>query len=340
LKISNETKVGVISIFAIVLLVLGFNFLKGKKLWSDDIMIKGRYNNVQGLQNSNPIVINGMQVGSVYKITMDKNLRSIDVEMNITKDVNIPSNSIAVIKTNPLGTPSIEIMLGNSTNYLKSKDSILTETSGGMFGELLKKADPILFAVKTALGSVDTLVQKFNSVLDTSANNNIREMLANLNKVTASMLTSTASLNILLNAQSGALAKTLNNANAITGNFADNNDKINSIINNLDKTTSKFADINVQKTLDTLDKAVNEFKNIVKGFDNPNGTFGKILNDPTLYKNLASSGNKLNLLLDDIRINPKRYINISLFGKKVKNGPLLVPMVDTLNSPYYVEQAP
>ena len=76
---------------------------------------------------------------------------------------------------------------------------------------------------------------------------------------------------------------------------------------------------------------------MLTNFENPNGTFGRLMNDPTLYKNLASTGNKLNLLLDDVRINPKRYINISLFGKKKTGQVLLVPLPDTLNSPYYVE---
>jgi phospholipid/cholesterol/gamma-HCH transport system substrate-binding protein len=340
LKITNETKVGIIAVTSLVLLVLGFNFLKGKKLWSNDIVIKAKYNNVQGLQNSNPVIINGMQVGSVYKINMDKNLREIDVELNITKDVNIPNNSVATIKTNPLGTPSIEILLGNSTAYLKNKDSIATASSEGMLGDILKKADPILASVKTALGSVDTLVDNFNSVLDPNAKQNIAAMLANLKMVTASMVASTASLNTLLNTQNGALAKTLNNASSVTGNFAGNNEKINSIVKNLDKTSEKFSNINLQKTLDTLDRAINELKQMVSGLNNPNGTLGKLVNDPTLYKNLASSGNKLNLLLDDVRMNPKRYINISLIGRKAKGEPLLVPMVDTLNSPYYVEKLP
>jgi phospholipid/cholesterol/gamma-HCH transport system substrate-binding protein len=340
LKISNEAKVGVITIAAVSLLLIGFNFLKGKKMWSNDIVIKGKYGNVQGLQTSNPVVINGMQVGNVYKINMDENMREIEVEFNITKKVNIPTNSIATIKTNPLGTPSIEILLGNATTFLKNRDTIQTLSSGGMLGDLLKKADPILLEVKKALGSVDTLVDNFNSVLDPNAKNNVAAMLANLNRVTASMVASTASLGTLLNAQTGSLAKTLNNASAVTGNFAGNNDKINSMVNNLDKTTAKFANLNVQKTLDTLDRTISELKSLLIGFNNDNGTLGKLLNDPTLYKNLASSGNKLNLLLDDVRINPKRYINISLFGKKSKNNVLQVPMPDTLNSPYYVEKAP
>ena len=338
MKISNETKVGAITVISVAVLILGFNFLKGKKLWSSDTMITGKYGNVQGLQNSNPVIINGLQVGTVYKITTEKDMREILVDLNITKDIDIPKNSIAIIKSNPLGTTSVEIKLGDAVENLKNKDIILTETSGGLFDDVLKKVDPVLYEVRKAVSSIDTLLGNFNSVLDPKAKGNIAQVLANLNQVTASMVSSTASLNGLLNAQTGALAKSLNNVCSITSNFANNNEKINSVMSNLDKTTSKFATLNLNKTLDTLDRAVNELKSIISKFDNNNGTIGKLLNDPTMYQNLASSGNKLNLLLDDIRVNPKRYINISLIGKKQNNSPLLVPLPDTLNSPYYVEK--
>ncbi|MFN0083065.1 MAG: MlaD family protein [Ferruginibacter sp.] len=339
MKITNETKVGAITILSVAMLIMGFNFLKGKKLWSKDTTLRGKYGNVQGLQNSNPIIINGLQVGTVYKISTEKNMREILVDINITKDIDIPKNSIAIIKGNPIGTPSIEIKLGDAVENLKDKDIILTETSGGVFDEVLKKVDPVLYEVRKAVSQMDTLLGNFNSVLDPNAKGNIAAVLANLNKVTAAMVQSTASLNMLLNTQTGALAKSLNNVNSITGNFASNNDKINSVMTNLDKTTSKFATLNLNKTLDTLDRAVNDLKNIIGKFDKNDGTLGKLLNDPTMYQNLASSGNKLNLLLDDIRVNPKRYISISVFGKKQNNNPLLVPLPDTLNSPYYVEKA-
>ena len=338
MKISNETKVGAIAIVAVALLVLGFNFLKGKKLWSDDKMITGVYGNVQGLQNSNPIIINGLQVGTVYKITTDKNMRRIMVDMNITKDINIPKNSIAIIKGNPIGTTSIEIKLGDTTQYLKSKDTIYTESSSGVFEDVLKKVDPVLYEVRKAVTSIDTLLGNFNKILDPTAKNNIAGVLANLNRVTTSMVISTASLNTLLDTQSGALAKSLNNVSSITGNMAANNGKINSVVTNLDKTTSQLANLNFKKTLDTLDRTVNELKSMVSKFNNNNGTLGKLINDPTLYQNLASTGNKLNLLLDDIRVNPKRYVNISVFGKKQNNNPLLLPLPDTLNSPYYIKK--
>ena len=337
MKISNETKVGAIAVVAVAILILGFNFLKGKKLWSNDTMITGKYGNVMGLQNSNPIIINGLQVGTVYKITTDKNMRQIMVDMNITKDINIPKNSIAIIKGNPIGSTSIEIKLGDASMHLKDKDTIYTETTSGVFDDVLKKVDPVLYEVRKAVTSIDTLIGKFNTILDPAAQGNVASSLANLNRITAMLVYSTASLNTLLNTQSGALAKSLNNLNSITSNFATNNSKINSVVSNLDKTTQNFARLNFNKTLDTLDRTINDLRDIVAKFDNNKGTLGKLINDPTLYQNFTSSGNKLNLLLDDIRVNPKRYVNFSVFGKKQKNGPLQVPTPDTINSPYFIQ---
>ncbi len=338
MKITNETKVGAISIVSLLLLIVGFNFLKGKKIFSNDTILTAKYGNIEGLQNSNPVMINGMQVGAVSTINTDKDMRKIMVDLNITKDIHIPNNSVAVIKTNPLGTASIEILLGTASSFLKNKDSINTDVSTGLLAGVMGKVDPVLSGVKNAVKSADSLLTNFNSVLDPSAKANIAAMLANLNKVTASITASTTSLNTMLNAQTGALSKSLNNVSGITGNFANNNDKINSVVSNLDKTTAKFANLNLQKTIDTMDVAINNLKNLIANFSNSKGTLGMLMNDPTLYKNLASTGNKLNLLLDDVRMNPKRYINISLFGKKKTGEVLLTPLPDTLNSPYFVEK--
>ncbi len=338
MKISNETKVGAIAIVSIVLLILGFTYLKGKKLWGDSTTLFANYGNVQGLQKSNPVVINGLQVGTVFDIRTDKNMRNILIELNITKDVLIPTNSICIIKSNPISTPSLEIKLGSANTYLKSRDTILTEKSGGMFDEVLKNVDPVLFEVKRAIKSVDSLLYNFNTVLDPTAKNNISATLANLNAVTASMVQSTASLQSLLNTQTGALAKTLNNMSSITGNLAATNGQITNVVGNLDKATTKLAGLEFDKTMNTLNTTVEELRAMVGKMNSTDGSLGKIINDPVLYNNLASTGNKLNLLLDDIRINPKRYVSISVFGKKQKSSALMVPLPDTLNAPYYIEK--
>ncbi len=339
MKISNETKVGAIAIVVITLLILGFNFLKGNQLFTDNTILYCKYGNVQGLTPSSPVMINGLQVGTVKSITNDKNMRELLVTVSLSKDLNIPVNSVALIIPNPLSTTKMEIRLGDGNLYLKHKDTIVTEANKGIFDDVMKKVDPLLYEVKNAVSSLDTLLGKVNNVLDEKAKNNISSTLENLNSITASMLVSTASLQKLLNAETGALAKTLSNVNSITGNLATNNEKINSVVSNLDKTTGKLAQLDVQKTLTAVDSAINELKLMIAQFNNKNGTIGLLLNDPSLYKNLASTGNKLNLLLDDIRVNPKRYVAISVFGKKQKGEPLMVPLPDTLSSPYIIKKA-
>jgi phospholipid/cholesterol/gamma-HCH transport system substrate-binding protein len=338
-KISNETKVGVLAIIAITLLILGFNYLKGRKLFSDDMTLYGKYESISGLTPSNPVMINGLQVGSVSKISNDEYMQEIIVSLNITKDIKIPTNSVALIVPNPLSTPRVEIKLGDATTFFKTKDSIATDANKGILDDVLSKVDPVLFEVKKAVTSLDTLIRTVNAVVDSKAKDNIGHTLENLNRISASMLVSTSSLEQLLNQQTGSLAKTLNNLSAVTGNLANNNDKINNVMSNLDKTTGKFAQLDFQKTLNTIDSTINQLQTMVSKFSNNNGTLGLMLNDPSLYKNLASTSNKLNLLLDDIRINPKRYVSISVFGKKQTAEALKVPQPDTLNSPYIIKKA-
>lgn len=338
MKVSNETKVGVMLVVGLTLLILGFNFLKGNKLFSKEFILKGSYTEISGLTTSNPVTINGMQIGTVSKITPAKDMRNIDVELNITKDIIIPSNSIAIIQPNPISITSVEIKLGNANTYLKSKDVINTEANAGLFDDVLKKVDPVLYEVKKAVGTLDTVLRNVNSVMDDQTKLNLKNTIENLNKATASLALSTASIQGLLNEQTGALSKSMGNMQSVTQNLADNNNKVSSIISNLDSTTYKLAQLELNKTMLKLDETVSEMNKMMATLNSTDGTLGKMLNDPTLYLNFVSTANKLNLLLDDIRVHPKRYLGISLIGggKKAKADPLTTPLPDTLNAPYII----
>ena len=339
MKISNETKVGAIAVVAVTLLILGFNFLKGKKLFSSSKDIIARFENVQGLTNSNPVMVNGLQVGTVYSLSPSKDMRQILVTLNITSDINIPANSLAVIKPSLLGITSLDINLGDAQTYLKHKDTINTMVNAGTLDNILKKVDPVLFEVTNAVSSLDSFLKNMNSIVDPRAKNNIGSALDNLNKITTSLTLSAASLEILLNTQTGTMAKTLNNLSSVTGNLASNNDKITGVITNLDKTATNLSQLDLKGTLDSLNGTISNLKLLVGKLNSNDGTIGLLLNDPNLYKNLASTANKLNLLIDDVRVNPKRYVNISILGKKNSSPPLSYPLPDTVNSPYIIEIA-
>lgn len=334
MKISNETKIGILAAFAITLLILGFNFLKGKSLFGKSHTLYAKYADVQGLANSNPVMINGLQVGTVYSITPDKSMKEILVNMTLTKDVDIPKNSVAVINSDLLGQKSVIIHLGDATEFIAKKDTIATIPSTGIFNEVLSKVNPVFVEVKKAIGSIDSVLGNFNKILDPSTKNNIGATLDNLNKTTANLINASASLTILLNTQTGALAGTLNNLNSFTGNLSKNNDKINSLVDNLDKTAGNLSKLDLDKTLATLNATIGDLKTTIGKLNSNSGTAGLLLNDTKLYNNLTATANKLNLLIDDLRTNPRRYVNISVFGKKNKSNGLTVPLPDTVNAPY------
>jgi len=328
MTISNETKIGALAAVAIVFFILGFNFLKGTSLGTKHTKYYAVFDNINGLANGNPVAINGKQVGTISGSDGGLDMRRITVTMSMNQPLNIPNNSVAIIDPSLLGTTTLEIQLGDATQFYKDGDTISTQAKAGLLDAAFQKLDPVLFEVKNAVGSLDSLLGSVNSVFDDKTKNNIKGTMDNLQK-------SSANLEILLNTQTGALAKTLDNVSSFTGGLKDNNEKINHVMSNLDATTTTLSKLDLEKTLDSLDLTINTLKRVVaKVNSDTTGTLGRLINNDNLYNNLTSTSNKLNLLLDDVRVHPKRYISISIFGKKDKQAPLMVPLADTVNSPY------
>ena len=334
MKMSNETKVGSLTAISIVLLILGFNFLKGRSLTAKTVRYYAVFENIQGLATSNAVVINGKQVGTVLSTDGGVDMRKITVVLTLNQAVNIRVNSLALINPSVLGTTSIEIKLGNSQVFKNEGDTLETIASKGMLDDAFQKVDPVLMQVKNTIRTLDSVLMTVNSVFDSNTKNNIKAVMANLSSTTASLAISSASLQSLLNTQTGAVAKTLENVSEITGTLKNNDKKIDQTLTNLETTTANFSKLNIEKTLLSIDATVNELKNTLGNVNSQKGSLGLLISDPKLYNNLSATSNKLNLLLDDIRVHPKRYINVSVFGKKDKSEPLLTPLADTINAPY------
>jgi phospholipid/cholesterol/gamma-HCH transport system substrate-binding protein len=324
MKISNETKVGVLAAVAIVLLILGFNFLKGRNLFDRTHHILAVFPKVNGLAVSNPVMVNGLQVGSVYKFEpRDKRLDAIIVTLSLNKGIDIPKNSFATINQDLLGTTSMNIEMGDDAVFLKDGDTLSTRLTTGLVDDFKSAINPAVKNINGTLTSLDSLLEVVGTYFDPSTKNNFHRIVAN-------MTASSNSLEKLLNAQSGALAQSLNNVNAITGNFAKNNEKINGTLDNLQKTTANFSQLKLQETLQSLQSTLDQTKAIMAKANSKDGSLGLLLNDKKLYTNLENTSRSLNILLDDFRIHPKRYINVSVFGKKDKSTPLSAPIADSV----------
>jgi phospholipid/cholesterol/gamma-HCH transport system substrate-binding protein len=328
MKISNETKIGLMAIIGIALLIIGFNFLKGNGVFKKERFIYAVYTDVQGLKKSNPVVINGLQIGRIENLDGGKDMKRIVVTVSLTKDVNIPKNSLAIINPNLLGSPSLEIQLGNDKTYLQPGDTLLTTLSGGAFDEAMKLINPVLYEVRNAVQSLDSVMTTITGVFDVQTKNNIKSMIKNLNLATASFVVTTESVQKLMDTQHGALAASLNNMKTFTANLNTNNKNLDSIMQSTKVFSRRLAAINLQQTLDTLNVAIDNFKTGTEKINSKDGSLGLLLNDKTLYNNLEATSNKINILLDDIRVHPKRYVSFSVFGKKNKENYITAPLID------------
>lgn len=314
MKINNETRIGILAVVSLGLLILGFNYLKGKDLLSKSNRLYATFASVSGLANSSPVIINGLQIGTVESmVEKDANLDSIIVTINLDKEVNIPVNSVALINKDLLGASSLGIILGSAGTYVHNGDYLSTKVMPGLLDDVKATLSPAIANVNNTLKSLDSLIEAVGSIVDPA-------LKASLHRVVSNLAVSSGSLQILLNAETGMLAKTLGNMNGITSNLAKQNETINKTISNLETVSGKLAAVDLDSTMRNLNNSVTRLNTIIAKADSKEGSLGLLLNDKALYQNLENTTNSMNILLDDLRVHPKRYVSISVFGKKEKGG--------------------
>jgi phospholipid/cholesterol/gamma-HCH transport system substrate-binding protein len=333
MKVSNETKVGALTIIAITLIILGFNFLRGKTIFKSGNFIYAKYADTKGLIISNPVFVNGFQVGTVFDIeNQTAELSQIVVSIKLNNTYKIPANSVATIQDNPLGTNSIAIVLGDAKTFLKAEDTIKTAPAASLLGDLMNTLSPLGEQTKKTISDLEKVLVNINKVLDDQNKANFAQILTNLSSATENLNKSLVSVESMLQSQSGSIAQTANNVNSFTKNLSDNNKKINDIINNLDTTTRQLKDANLSKTIKDIQGVVQELTQTLHNLNNGDGSAAKLLNDPEIYKQLQSTIKSITTLVDDVKTHPKRYVTISVFGKKDKTTPLTKPIADTTNN--------
>jgi len=327
MKIANETKVGLMAVIALAGLIMGFNFLKGSSLFQHSKKLYALFNNVDGMEVSNAVQVDGLSIGNISAITeTDADLsRGILVTITLKKEVHIPRNSIATLNPGLLISPTVVIARGDATDYLQDGDTLQTKQKPNIIAQVQQNIDPIVAKLNGTLTSLDSLIEVIGGMFDPRTKNNFSAILANL-------AGSTAELQKLINSQTGFLAQSLRNLNDFTGNLAKNNDHITHTLDNVDKTTASLASAKIPETVQNLNSTLSDLRTAIDHINSTNGSLGLLINDKRLYQNMEATTRSLNTLLDDFRVHPKRYVNISVFGKKDKTGPLNGPLPDSAST--------
>lgn len=333
MKISNETKVGALTILALALLFIGFNYLKGRDVFSRSKKIYAVFTDLGSLEKSNEVKINGLPIGSVYdKREKDKDVSAIVVTIQLTRDINIPKNSVAYISSSLVGSSYIVIERGNSSELLQDEDTIATRLETGILGDVKAQLDPTISSVRNILDSLKKTLGGINQLLDNENRNNLKQTMANLN-------TASANLNMLLNSESGALARSLQNAEDFTGTLKASSQDIKATLQNTKRVSEQLAAMPLAATVDSLEQLIGSLRSTLQSINQGKGTLGALLQDRTLYDQLQQTVLSAEILMDDLRTHPKRYVQVSVFGKKDKSTPLSSPAKKTpLSDPAHDKQ--
>ncbi len=314
MKVSKEVKTGALALVAIALFVFGYNYMKGHNILDSSKEIYAVYDDVEGLSNSSDVVINGLKIGKVTEIDFLNESGEILVTMRIKNDFEFSKNSIAQIYSDGLiGGKVMKILPDYAAETVKSGDTLPSEIEEGVIANVVSRLVPLREKLEGAMGGIDTLVQSLNNVLDESGQQDLKESLSSFNSTMKNLNESSAHINGLLDR---------------------NSTKLDSVIGNFDKTAENlgsFSDslalIEMQPILAKIDNTLNDLNAVSSKLESGEGTAGKLINDEELYNNLERTSKQMEELVQDIKLNPRRYIDLrfSIFGKKNKSEPYTKP---------------
>lgn len=327
MKISKELKIGIVVTLSIGLFIWGFNFLKGFNLFSNNYELYAVYPKIDGLIEANPLLINGYKVGQINKIslTQDKNGKyAVLVKFLLSEDVKIPKHSTAkAVSSDLLGSKAVEIIYSNETEFVKSGDTLLAETEEGLKSAVSKQLSPLQKKAEGLISSIDSVMTIVQYVLNDKTRANLDKSFESIKKAIQSLEQTAYKLDDLMASEKAKISAILTKVNNLAGMLEKNTGRIDNIIGNFSTLSDSLAKSDLKSAIAEADKTLAELNILIAQINKGQGTLGKLVKNDSLYNNLNKSSEDLDKLLNDLRLNPGRYIHISVFGRKDKDKPKL-----------------
>ncbi|MNF24033.1 putative phospholipid ABC transporter-binding protein MlaD [compost metagenome] len=317
MKITREIKTAILVIASILLFIWGYSFLKGKDLFTNYKTFYVEYDNVEGLATSAPVTLNGLEIGKVTSITINQNTGKLTVELQLKTDFPISKSSIASIyEPGLIGGRQIAIYPNfNDKTLAVDGQKLQGDVKLGLMSTVGKQLEPMQKKLEKVMLNVDDLISGLNNVLDKKTQEDLKVSLAELSKTMVQFHKATVGINELLDDNKGQINGIVTNFNKVSGDFSKISDSLNK------------ADLG--KTVKNLNATLAKVDGIMADLEAGKGSAGKLLKDEALYENIKDATKEMELLLEDVRLHPTRYVNVSLFGKK--NKPYVAPENDSIS---------
>ncbi|MDY0347834.1 MAG: MlaD family protein [Tenuifilaceae bacterium] len=315
MKITREAKIGLFAVVCLAVLFWGLNFLKGRNVFSRTNIYYAIYSRVDGLKPTNDVILSGFKIGSVKSIAFDDMKKGeLLVTLLIEKKYQIPLNSEAkLVSADIMGGKAIRLDLSNSTTFHKQGDTLVSSIETGIIDQLIYEMGPIKDKAEKLIVEMDQMLVNINEILNDENKDNINHSFESLRSSLAHLNSMSKSIDRMLNADDGEIQGTLSNLNEFSLTLKNNSAGIDTIVSNLASLSDTLVKSNISRILSQSDSAIFALNQVVSKINSGEGSMGVLLQNDTLYYNLEQSTKNLELLLYDMRVNPKRYINFSLF---------------------------
>jgi len=315
IKVAKEVKVGVVVIAAVAFFIWGYSFLKGKELFEKTYTYYAVYSRVDGLAISAPVLVNGIKVGTVSDIHFinDTNTNII-VELKIDKSFLIHDSTVAeIFSADLMGSRAIHLLQGSSKKYYRPNDTLLSAIEADLKTQVSAQVLPLKKKAEDLIKSIDSVMTVVQSIFDKQTRYNLARSFESIRVTVENLERTSISLDTLVQSEKYALTRIIANVESITENFRNNNELITNVMKNLSAFSDSLQQANVKQTIINANKALQDATAILEKINRGEGSLGMLIHNEQLYTNLESSSKNLDLLLRDLRENPKRYVHFSLF---------------------------
>lgn len=307
---SGDLKTGIIGLAAIVALIVAVRFIRKANLFDRNPTIHAVFRSTQGIDVNNDVMLNGLRVGKVVKLEpSDKTVSRVKVSMKLNRKLNIPVNSVAHILPSAMSAPKIVIENGNSKTYLSNNDVIPTKEGDGVMENLQAQAKPLAEKIRNITDSLSLTLNQYNTKLDIKKQADLRRRIESLNAQMAGYAAMAKRMDV-------GSAAYVNSLRATTGSYTAKREQINQSISGINKKITELNQMGLGRKVDSLNEKIAGFNRRISGINS--GKLGALTSGREDYNAINAELLQTEIMLDDIRINPERYLNISVFGKSSK----------------------
>lgn len=305
MRVSKEFKVGLLAVVSITILYLGFNFLKGIDFFSATNQYYAVYDEIDGLNVSNDVILNGLSVGRVAKVKiLPGSGNKIVVELDINSDIELHPNTIALLTDQGLlGGKIVELIIDskNSTTLLEDGDTLNSELDQGLIASVSETASPLVDDLGITIKQINQLLQKNNESI-TSTMQNLEQ---------SSLL-----LKQTMQQNQSEINNLITNYSDVAKQLAFILQDLPPVVKKMNQFADSLNDMQLAQTAKKLDATMASLNQSMEKINQGQGTLGKLVNDDSLYVNLNQAVESFDKLMIDLKERPGRYVNFSVFGKK------------------------